>query len=103
MLSGAGFVVAVWGLVLIGNGIVLGLRSGDDSEAGPVDDGFDTAGVVALVLALLIPPLGILTAAYAPVQHRGGAGMRAAAIVLGAILTVIYTFLAVLGASFLRT
>lgn len=103
VLAGPGLVVAVAGLVILGNGALLarpGAPSGDSDEP---DGGVDRAGAVALALAVVLPPAGILVAAYSPIRSRRGAGLRTAAFAVGAVLTVLYTFLLILGAAFART
>lgn len=95
VLSSVGVVLAVAGLALLVNGAVLAHRGGD--EVPPVlHDGVDRTAVVALVLAVLLPPVGVLVACYAPTGLRRGSGLGSVALVLGTILTVVYTLLAVM-------
>ena len=95
--SSLGFVIAVVGLILIGNGLVLqrrgGLRGGDDPG------GSDGTAIAALVLAFVLPPAGVLLATYTPQRSGRGHALGTAAVAIGAILTVVYTFLLVLGAA----
>jgi hypothetical protein len=95
VLSSVGVVLAVAGLALIVNGAVLARRGGD--EHPPVlEEGVDRTAVVALALAVLLPPAGVLVASYAPTGLRRGSGLGTVALVLGTILTILYTLLIVM-------
>jgi putative Mn2+ efflux pump MntP len=102
VVSGVGLVLAVWGVALLVNALVLARRDKDSTEQQDETD-FDKRGLVALVLAFLVPPVGVLVAAYSPVTSRRGRGLQPLAIAIGAILTVLYTFGIVLSAAFARS
>lgn len=102
VLASVGAVLAVVGLVLIVNGLVSSRREGH-GRSGSHDDSFDSVAVVALVLAFLLPPVGLLLGAYRPVEGRPGQRLYALAIAVGVVLTVVYTLLLILGAGLIRT
>jgi hypothetical protein len=102
VLAGVGFVIAVWGAVLIVNGLVVARRE-RGGHAQPGDGSFDRVAVLALALAVVVPPAGVLLAAYRPVEGRRGQGLYALAIAIGAVLTVVYTLLIVFGAASARS
>jgi hypothetical protein len=101
VLAGVGLVIAVCGIVLIVNGMLLERRQ--HAAPPPGQDGrLDRVSVLALVLAVLVPPVGLLLAAYRPPAGRHGEGLYVAAIAAGVALTVVYTMLAVMGAGLSR-
>ncbi len=102
VVSGIGLVVAVWGLVLIGNGLVQRPRIARRNTRPPSDE-LDRQAVLAVVLAVVLPPLGILVGSAVPVGRGRGAGLAGAAVVLGTLLTILYTFLLVLAVGSART
>jgi putative Mn2+ efflux pump MntP len=102
VVSGVGLVLAVWGVALLVNALVLARRDKEPSEEQDGTD-FDKRGLVALVLAFVVPPVGVLLAAYSPVTSRRGRALQPLAIAIGAILTVLYTFGIVLSAAFARS
>jgi energy-coupling factor transporter transmembrane protein EcfT len=102
VLSGVGLVLAVWGLALLVNALVLARRDRGSTDQQP-ETGFDKRGLVALVLAFVVPPIGVLVAAYSPVNSHRGRGLQPLAIAVGAVLTVLYTFGIVLTAAFARS
>ena len=57
----------------------------------------DTSAVLALVLAVVLPPVGLLLALYGPASRGERSGLRFAAMVVGVIGTVLGTLLLVWG------
>lgn len=102
VVSGVGLVLAVWGIALLASGIV---QSRKNHDSGPAQETTPSrTGVLALVLAFIVPPVGLLIAAYRPSQERTpGLSAQSLAIPVGAILTVLYTFGIVLAAAFARS
>lgn len=102
MVSGVGLVLAVWGIALLVSGF-LQSRKHPRRDSEEQDGSRSRTGVVALVLALIVPPAGLLIAAYSPNKDKSpGLSAQALAIPIGAILTVLYTFGIVLTAAFAR-
>ena len=102
VVSGVGLVVAVWGVALLVSGALQSRKgSGDADDQGAAPS--RARGVVALVLAFIIPPVGVLVAAYSPARKKGGGGLEPLAIAIGAVLTVLYTFGIVLTAALARS
>lgn len=103
VVSGVGLVLAVWGLALLANAVRLARRHRPSSDRQSEKKGFEKPGLVALVLAFLVPPVGVLVAAYSPAKSRRGHALQPVAIAVGAILTVLYTFGIVLTAALARS
>jgi hypothetical protein len=57
---------------------------------------------VALVLALLLPPVGLLLAAFTRGPSRKARDIEAAAILVGTVLTVVLTLVVIMTAGDLR-
>lgn len=87
-LAGAGYALGIAGLVLIGSGVVQHRAASHPTLA---DRGQDGPAVAALVLAVLLPPLGVLVGAFAGVSSRRGQSLATAAMVVGTLLTVALT------------
>lgn len=101
VVSGVGLVLAVWGIALLVSGALQSRKHQGRSEERD-EDGSRT-GLVALVLAFVIPPVGLLVAAYSPPKNRSsGLSAQALAVPIGAILTVLYTFGIILAAAMAR-
>lgn len=102
--AGPAFVVAVWGLAMIANGFRL-MRRASLNEPRPAEgNGFATGGAVALALAFLLPPAGVLVAAYSdPTARRRGQALYPLAIAIGTVLTVLYTMLIIMTAALARS
>ena len=98
--SSIGIVVAIAGVVVLGGAVVNTTRRPvDDSPSDEVD----TRAVLALVLALLLPPVGVLVGAGTPARQRRYSGLATVAVAVGAILTVLGTLLLVLASALART
>ena len=101
VVSGVGLVLAVWGIALLVSGALQSRKHQNRSEER--DEGSSRIGVVSLVLAVVVPPVGLLVAAYSPTRNRSsGLSAQALAIPVGAILTVLYTFGIILAAAMAR-
>ena len=57
----------------------------------------DSSAVVALVLAFIVPPVGLLLALYGPASRGERSSVRVAAIAVGVIGTILGTMLLVWG------
>lgn len=102
VLSGVGLVLAVWGVVLLVNGVVLARKHREGGHEHETQEERTRRGVMVLALAFIVPPIGLLLGAYTPVV-RGGRRLEGLAIVVGAVLTVLYTFGIVLVAALARS
>lgn len=100
VFSSVGLVVAVAGLVMLGNAVVVRHRDGESSRAQ--EAGGTGRSVVALVLAFLLPPVGLLLAATTRGTSRKARDLEAAAMLVGAVLTVVLTLVAITTAGDLR-
>jgi uncharacterized membrane protein YiaA len=100
VLSSVGLVLAVAGLVMLGNAAVVRHRDGQSSRA--TEDGSTGRSVVALVLAVLLPPVGLLLAGFTHGPTPRARSIEALAIVVGAVLTVMLTLVAIMTAGDLR-
>ena len=98
VLSAVGLVLAVSGLALLVSGFVQARRSSGRGGITEQGSGSSGRGVLALVLAFVVPPAGLLLAAYGPVHQGSRRGVETAAVGVGAVLTVLYTFGIVLAA-----
>jgi uncharacterized membrane protein YiaA len=96
VLSSVGLVVAVAGLVMLGNAVVVRHRDGESSRAQ--QDGGTGRSVAALVLAFLLPPVGLLLAASTRGASRTARDLEAAAILVGTVLTVVLTLVLIMTA-----
>jgi uncharacterized membrane protein YiaA len=100
VLSSVGLVLAVAGLVMLGNAVVVRHRDGESSRAQR--EGGTGRSVAALVLAVLLPPVGLLMAAFTRGDSRKARDIDAAAILIGTVLTVVLTLVAITTAGDLR-
>ena len=99
-LSSIGIVIGVAGIVLLGNAFVERTRGvPDDSPSDEVDG----RALLAMALAVLVPPLGVLVGAGTPYRRRRLSALATLAVAVGSILTVVYTFGFVLAGALSRT
>lgn len=102
VLSGVGLVLAVWGVVLLVNGLVQARKHRDHGHEHETQEERTKRGVMVLALAFIVPPIGLLLGVSSPVV-RGGRRLEGLAIAVGAVLTVLYTFGIVLFAAGARS
>ncbi|MCW2500302.1 MAG: hypothetical protein JWN87_1978, partial [Frankiales bacterium] len=88
-----GYVGVVAGVILIGNAV----RERRTADLGDDPDRIDRRAVLALVLAVLVPPLGIVLGASLPSRGRA-ADLGAVAMLLGAVFSVLIAVALVLSA-----
>lgn len=88
-----GYVGMVAGVILIGNAV----RERRTADLGDDPDRIDRRAVLALVLAVLVPPLGIVLGASLPSRGRA-ADLGAVAMLLGAVFSVLIAVALVLSA-----
>jgi uncharacterized membrane protein HdeD (DUF308 family) len=88
-----GYVGVVAGVILIGNAV----RERRSADLGDDADRIDRRAVLALVLAVLVPPLGIVLGASLPSRGRA-ADLGAVAMLLGAVFSVLIAVALVLSA-----
>jgi drug/metabolite transporter (DMT)-like permease len=93
VLSSVGLVLAVAGLVLLGNAVVVNRRERQASRSQ--DSGGTGRPVLALVLAVLLPPVGLLLAVTTRGSSRRAGDLEALAILVGTVLTVVLTLVAI--------
>lgn len=98
---GLGIALAVAGLVLLGSAVARSSRTRVTREATAV--GRDRRAVLALVLAVIVPPLGVLVGATGPAEHRRGTELDAVAVVVGTIMTLVFTGILIALAAQART
>lgn len=100
VLSSVGLVLAVAGLVMLGNALVVSRREGDDNRLQ--QDGSTGRSVASLVLAFVLPPVGLLLAATSRGPSRRARDLEALAMLVGTVLTVVLTLVAITTAGDLR-